>query len=258
MVTGPATVARAIGGGRKAANSIDRHLRGTEAGTEARDGSGARDPARFNSACLKRMARVQTPELSMSERMESMDIEEIIGLDSGDAEAEANRCFNCGCVAVSPSDLAPALIVLDAKIKTSKRILKVEEFFAVGVDKSTLLADDEIVTEIQIPKPKKGIKSKFIKFAPRKSIDFPVVNCATAIESQEGVIKTARICLNAVYNIPYRATEAEKAITGNSIDESTAEAAANAAVTPACPLTKNAYKMQVSRALVKRTILACT
>jgi len=84
------------------------------------------------------------------------------------------------------------------------------------------------------------------------------VETRRAIESEGGVVKTARICLNAVYNIPYRAAEAEKAIIGKSIDESTAEAAANAAVKQACLLTKNAYKVQVSRALVKRTILACT
>lgn len=258
FVTGPATVAQAIGGGRKAADSIDRYLKGTETQVEEKDEETVKLPARFNSSYLKRMSRVKTPELSMSERLKSMDIEEVIGLSLGDAETEANRCFNCGCVAVSPSDLAPALIALNAKIKTTERVVEAEEFFAVGVDKTTVLADDEIVTEIRVPKLNAGTKSNFIKFAPRKSIDFPIVNCATAIESERGVVKAARICLNAVYNIPYRVTEAERSIIGKSIDESTAEAAANAAVTDACPLPKNTYKIQVSRALVKRTILACT
>ena len=88
-----------------------------------------------------------------------------------------------------------------------------------------MLENDEIITEIQIPKPSAGVKSAFIKFAMRKSIDFPIVNCAAAIESEGGVVKSARICLNAVYSNPYRATKAEEAIKGKAIDEATAEAA---------------------------------
>jgi xanthine dehydrogenase YagS FAD-binding subunit len=162
-----------------------------------------------------------------------------------------------GCCAVHPSDTAPALVALDARIKTSKRTLAVEEFFWVGVSKTTALDDDEIVTEIQIPAPGEDASSSFIKFALRKSIDFPIVNCAAAIALSGDRVTAARICLNAVYVTPYRTLEAEERIVGESLTEANAERAAVAAVSAARPLTHNAYMVQIARTLVKRTILAC-
>ena len=187
----------------------------------------------------------------------SIDVEDVSSLGLSAVETEANRCFNCGCVAVNSSDIAPALIALDAKIKTTKRVIEAEKFFTVEGDKTTVLDDDEIVTEIEVRRPTAGTKSKFTKFALRKAIDFPIVNCAAAIESEGGVVKAARICLNAVYNKPYRTIKAEEYIRGKSIDDSSAEGAANAAITDACPLTNNRYKIQIAKTLVKRAILAC-
>ena len=159
-----------------------------------------------------------------------------------------------GCFAVNPSDTAPALVALDAKVVTSKRTVGIEEFMTGDGTKTTVLGDDEIVTEIQIPEPASGTKSAFVKFALRKSIDFPIVNCAAAINGG-----AARICLNAVYNNPYRATAAEEAIAGKTIDETNAEAAGEAAVkgAMAIPGGNNKYKIQIAKTLVKRTLLAC-
>jgi CO/xanthine dehydrogenase FAD-binding subunit len=154
--------------------------------------------------------------------------------------------------------MAPALIALDARIVTSKRTISADKFWAADkVARSTLLENDEIVTEIQILKPAAGVKSAFIKFALRKSIDFPIVNCATAIESKEGVVKSARICLNAVYSNPYRVIKAEEAIKGKPINEADAELAGAAGVADAIALPYNKYKVQIAKTLVKRTILAC-
>jgi len=161
-----------------------------------------------------------------------------------------------GCVAVHPSDTAPALIALDASIKTSKRTLKAEDFFQVEVSRTTVLADDEIITEIQVPKPENGAKSAFFKFALRKSIDFPIVNCAARISAKGSKVENARICLNAVYVKPYRALKAEEAIKGKALDETSAEAAGDAAVSDAKPLHDNAYMVQAAKILVKRAILA--
>ena len=157
-----------------------------------------------------------------------------------------------GCFAVNPSDTAPALVALDAKVVTSKRTVGIEEFMTSDGTKTTILDDDEIVTEVQVPEPASGTKSAFIKFALRKSIDFPIVNCATVISNG-----TARICLSAVHNNPYRATEAEESIAGKTIDEANAEAAGAAAVSGAVVLPMNKYKVQIAKVLVKRTILAC-
>ena len=158
-----------------------------------------------------------------------------------------------GCVAVNPSDTAPALVALNAEIVTTKRNIDAEQFWDMAVPGSTVLAADEIVREIRIPAPASGVKSAFGKFALRRSIDFPIVNCAAAMGGG-----TARICLNAVYNKPYRATKAEDAIRGEAISESTAEAAGTAAVADAIALGYNKWKIQVAKGIVKKAILACS
>jgi xanthine dehydrogenase YagS FAD-binding subunit len=158
------------------------------------------------------------------------------------------------CLAVNPSDTAPALVVLNAKIKTNKRLIEAENFWDMTVPGSTVLAADEIVTEIQIPTLAAGAKSSYLKFAIRKSIDFPIVNCAAMIGGGD-----ARICLNAVYNKPYRALKAEEVIKGKKIDEAIADAAGAAAVESAktLPGDRNKWKIQIARTMVKRSILAC-
>jgi xanthine dehydrogenase YagS FAD-binding subunit len=158
------------------------------------------------------------------------------------------------CLAVNPSDTAPALVALNAKIKTNKRLIEIEKFWDVAKPGSTILAMDEIVTEIQVPKPAKGMKSSFIKFAIRSSIDFPIVNCAAMIGKGD-----ARICLNAVFNRPYRAIKAEKLISGKSINEKNADAAGAAAIAKAraLPGDRNKWKIQIARTMVKRAILGC-
>jgi CO/xanthine dehydrogenase FAD-binding subunit len=201
--------------------------------------------------------RVEVPELSLHERLRSLTAEETGTLDLASVETEANRCFNCGCVAVNSSDLAPALVALGAQIKTSHRVIDVEDFFSVGVNTSTVLEAGEMVLEVRLPEPKNGAKSAFIKFALRKSIDFPVVNCAAALELDGGVVKSARICLNSVYGLPMRVTGAERYLTGKTIDQGVAEGAADAGMEGALSLPSNRYKTQIARTLVKRAILAC-
>jgi xanthine dehydrogenase YagS FAD-binding subunit len=159
-----------------------------------------------------------------------------------------------GCLAVNASDTAPALVALNAKIKTNKRLIAAENFWDMTVPGSTVLAVDEIVTEIQVPAPAPGVNSSFIKFAIRKSIDFPIVNCAASIGGG-----SARICLNAVYNKPYRAAKAEEAIKGKTINESSADEAGAAAVSSALvlPGERNKWKIPIAKTMVKRSILAC-
>ncbi|MBW2092610.1 MAG: FAD binding domain-containing protein [Deltaproteobacteria bacterium] len=162
-----------------------------------------------------------------------------------------------GCYAVHPSDTAPALIALNARIKTSKRTVSAEDFFEVRVGGTTVLDKDEVVTEIQIPAIPDGAKSAFIKFAMRKSIDFPIANCAAMITRSNNEVIAARICLNAVYVIPYRAVKAEEFIVGKPVNEVNAEAAGSAVASEARPLSHNAYLVQVAKTLVARTILNC-
>ena len=160
-----------------------------------------------------------------------------------------------GCIAVNPGDTAPALIALDAKVVTDRRTIEAEKFFDVGKPANTVLEKDEIIKEIQIPEPPKGAKSAFIKFAFRKSIDFPIVNCAVMVGG-----KNPRISLNAVGPLPVRASKAEAVVAGKSIkqiSEKDAEAAGEAAFADAKPLFKAAkFKVQISKTLVKRAILS--
>jgi len=162
-----------------------------------------------------------------------------------------------GCYAVHPSDTAPALIALNAGVMTSKRMINLDDFFQVDVAKTTILDSDEIVTEIQVPEPAPDSKSAFLKFAIRKSIDFPIVNCAAMIATSSGKVTAARICLSAISVKPYRAVKAEEMILRKRVDEKIAEAAGNAAMSDAKPMERNGYMVQIARVLVKRSILAC-
>jgi xanthine dehydrogenase YagS FAD-binding subunit len=155
------------------------------------------------------------------------------------------------CLAVNISDTAPALIALNAKVVTTSRTLEAENLFDVQNPGNTVLAAGEIIKEIQIPAPPAGAKSAFLKFAIRKSIDFPIVNCAVLVGGG-----ASRIALNAVAPKPYRATKAEAAIAGKPINEANAEAAGAAAVEDAKPLAANKFKVQIAKTLVKRALLA--
>ena len=252
-ISGPLSVVAALASGRRAAVAINNYLGGRSALQVEKK---VEHLTRCNGDCVEKSVRVKAPDKSPSDY--SLHKEDVLGFDLNAAETEARRCFNCGCDGVNPSDIAPALVVLDATIVTSKRKIKAEEFWVADKGlKPTLLENDEIITEIRMPRPAANVRSSFLKFAMRKSIDFPIVNCAAAIESGDGVVKSARICLNAVYSNPYRVTLAEDVIKGKPIDEANAEAAGMAAVSNAVPLPYNRFKIQIAKTLVKRAILAC-
>lgn len=162
------------------------------------------------------------------------------------------------CIAVNPSDTAPALMVLNAKIKTSRRTIPIEEFFTSSRGKqSTILDTDEIVTQIQIPVPDKAATSVFNKFALRKTIDFPIVNCAVCLTAQDNRITKASIAMNAVYCDPVVASEAQEFLLGKQLTETVAAEAAETAVAKARPLIMNKYKVQIAKTLIKDSVLAC-
>lgn len=150
------------------------------------------------------------------------------------------------CYAVSSHDSAPAIVALNATVKTTKREIAAGDFFHANGHRSNVLADDEIVTEVVVPKCS---SSAFEKFALRKSIDFPLVNCAVA-----QVDKGVRIVLGGVYPAPVRCESAEGIVSGG-ISESSAEKAGDAAVESCEPLSRNEYKVEIARTLVKRALL---
>jgi len=161
------------------------------------------------------------------------------------------------CIAVNPSDTAPALMVLGATIETNERSIPIGEFFsAENGEKSTVLAEDELVTNIVIPLPADKTKVCFLKFATRKTIDFPIVNCAVTLEMAGDIVTDVSIALNAVHCNPYRASEGEAFLRGKTLNVETAAQAAEAAMNKARPLRPNKYKLQIAKTLVKDALLS--
>jgi NADPH-dependent glutamate synthase beta subunit-like oxidoreductase/CO/xanthine dehydrogenase FAD-binding subunit len=255
VVTGPATLIGAIAAGKRAAVSIDLYLKGTRAQVEDKDKTTVKPFLKFNSEYLKKTSRAKMPKLPIGERR--IDVEDALGLGLSEIETEANRCFNCGCVAVNASDIAVVLVALDAKIKIAGprgvRIILVKDFFG---SLGNVLGADEIIAELQVPQPPEGAKQTFLKFRLRKSIDFAIVTVASVITIGGGVCEDARIALGAVAPRPTRAVEAEQILKGKAINAATAEAASEAAVIGAVPLNMNAYKVEITKTLVKRAILS--
>ena len=161
------------------------------------------------------------------------------------------------CHAVCPSDMAPALLALGARLKiagsTGDKMVPLEEFYT---PLGNILKPNEIITEIQIPTPGTGTKQRYLKFRLRKAIDFAISSAASVITIEDGVVSQARITLGGVAPTPYRALSAEETLKGKVITESLAATAAKTALSEAIPLSQNAYKMPITESLVKRAILA--
>ncbi len=157
------------------------------------------------------------------------------------------------CFAVCPSDTAIALSALGATIVTTQRSIPIKEFFVVL---GNTLTDNEIVKEVQVPAPKAGTKQFFLKFAERKSIDFAISSVAVAITDAGGTVSDASIVLGGVSPIPFRAADAETYIKGKAINKENADAAGTEAVRKSIPQSKNRYKMQITKTLVSRALLA--
>ena len=163
-----------------------------------------------------------------------------------------------GCIAVCPSDPAPALVALKASIVTNKKTWAAADFFVIKGEQINSIDADEIVTEIQVPALATGAKSTYLKFAFRKAIDFPLVSCAAVITQVASSVSAASIVLGDVYNSPKRAVDAERYITSKAINTDTADVAgtATAAVATTTALPANKYKVQIAKTLIKRALLA--
>jgi xanthine dehydrogenase YagS FAD-binding subunit len=178
----------------------------------------------------------------------------------GDNEYHAIFATDGPCVSVHASSAAPALIALGAKVRVvgaaGARELDLEKFFTLpkdGVQKENVLAPNEIVTHVTLGKA--APKSATYTVLHRGSHDWPVGLASVALDMNGASVRSARIVLGAVAPVPWRAAEAEAALSGKAVSEETAGKAADAAVAGAAPLAQNAYKKQTARAAVKRAIL---
>ena len=165
------------------------------------------------------------------------------------------------CVAVSPSDTAPALVALDAQmvIRSSRgeRVVAAEQYFVgpgIDITRMTTLQPGELLTSIRIPATWAGAQFYFEKVRDRQVWDFPLVNVASAIKFSNGKVDAARIVVGAVAATPKRLANVEAAIVGKARDEATADMAGRMAVEGAVTLRYNGYKVPLMRNLVKRAI----
>jgi xanthine dehydrogenase YagS FAD-binding subunit len=178
------------------------------------------------------------------------------GLNREHAILDADRC-----VAVNPSDTAPALIALDAKmvVRTPKgeRVVNAEDYFigpGTDITRMTILRPGDLLTAIRIPSTWAGSQFYFEKVRDRNVWDFALVNVASAMVVSGNAIERIRLVVNGVAAHPVRLTAVESAVVGKPRNEETAELAAQIAVQGAKPLQHNGYKVPLMRNLVKRSI----
>jgi len=165
------------------------------------------------------------------------------------------------CVAVNPSDTAPALIALDAKfvILTSKgeRVVDAEDYFIgpdIDITRLHILQPGDLLTAIRIPSTWAGARFYFEKVRDRNVWDFPLLNVASATVVSSGSIERIRIAVNGAAARPLRLKAVEDAVRGKPPNAAIGEMAGKLAVQGAVPLQFNAYKIPLMRNLVKRAI----
>ena len=165
------------------------------------------------------------------------------------------------CVAVSPSDTAPALVALEAQMVVrstrGERVVSAAEYFVgpgIDITRMTVLQPGDILTAIRIPSTFAGAQFYFEKVRDRQVWDFPLVNVASALKMSGNTISDARIVVGAVAATPKRLANVEAAVKGKARDEATADMAGKMAVEGAATLRYNGYKVPLMRNLVKRAI----
>jgi xanthine dehydrogenase YagS FAD-binding subunit len=164
---------------------------------------------------------------------------------------QGRRCF-----AVCPSDTAVALTLYDARLLVAgpggERLIPVNDFYT---PLGNGLGSDEMVREIQVPRLPEALQQTFLKFTLRKPIDFAIVSVAALVTRSDGVCTDARIALGAVAPGALRAVAAEEFLRGRPINTETAAQAAELALADARPLSRNAYKITIAKALTARALL---
>lgn len=164
---------------------------------------------------------------------------------------------------VHPSDTAPALVALGAKFHlispSGERLVPTCEFFTlprVDPARENVLAKDEILVAVHLPPVTEILRSTYNKVLDREAWTHAVVSAAVVLDVKQDVCRSARIVLGGVAPIPWRLPKIEAMLAGQRITPVLAANAGEAAVDGATPLRKNAYKIPLTKAVVKRTLLS--
>ncbi len=163
---------------------------------------------------------------------------------------------------VHPSDTAPALVALDAKFRiadpSGQRTLSAADFFVLpkqNAARENVLAGDEVLAGIELPALRPGTRSAYHKVLDREAWTHAVVSAAVVLEMDKDVCRSARIVLGGVAPIPWHVPDAERLLVGERITPELAAKVGEAAVAGANPLRKNGYKIPLTKAVVRRTVL---
>lgn len=162
---------------------------------------------------------------------------------------------------VHPSDVAPALVAYDAEVDLvgpeGTRTVKLADFYvlpgdAADVTKETVLAPNEVLATVRIPMRKAGWKAAYLKVRERDAFDFALSAVAMVVNVEGGKVVEASVVLGGVAPTPWRATEAEEALVGKELSFAVGDAAGEAAVEWAEPLSMNEYKVPMTRGVIAK------
>jgi len=179
-------------------------------------------------------------------------------------ENQFNAIFGGGpSYIVHPSDTAPALIALDARFRIvgpdEERWVPALEFFILpreDVSRENVLGEDEVLAEIQLPPVAADEKSTYVKVMDREAWTHAVVSVAMSLQLRGGICRKARVVLGGVAPIPWHLPEVEQMLEGNRVSSELASQAGKTAVSGAQALSKNSYKIPLTEALVRRTLIS--
>ncbi len=176
-----------------------------------------------------------------------------------DGENQFHCIFGGGgvCFIVHPSDTAPALAAFNATVRVvgpkGVRNVPLDKFFVlpeVDVQRETVLARGELVTEIRIPPPGPGTRSSYRKVRARRAWDFALAGVALALRFEGRRVVDGRVVLSGAAPVPWSSTEAEQALRGRELTAEVVAAAAKAATAGAEPLEKNGYKIPLIQGMI--------
>ena len=165
------------------------------------------------------------------------------------------------CVMVAPSDLAPALIALDAEIELAsslgRRTVPLRSFFVTPSGRQRrehAIRRGELITSVKIKDSALERRGAFLKAMDRKAWSFALVSVAAAARIKDGKARDVRVVLGGVAPSPWSVTAAHKQLEGSSLDDNACLAAADTILAGAEPLRDNGYKVTLARELIRRAL----
>ncbi|MFK3974475.1 FAD binding domain-containing protein [Pseudomonas sp. NPDC087358] len=165
------------------------------------------------------------------------------------------------CVATHPSDMCVALAALEAVVhvqgRAGKRSIEFADFHRLPEDspeRDNQLADDELITAVELPPARFAGHSHYLKIRDRASYAFALVSVAAALELDGDVISDVRLALGGVAHKPWRDKAVEQSLIGKQVSRENLVAAADAMLRDAQPLAHNAFKIKLARRAIVRAL----